>query len=99
MRCCGSQPVCRVAEPDSSSAPRKAWLTKGLSAPAQASQAAAETVPRLSMIRTVSLSPPSAMRPNLFYFQHAIDLDRDIARQRTDAHRGARVAPGLAENL
>ena len=36
--CCGSQPVRELAEPLSSSALRKAWLTNGVPPPAQASQ-------------------------------------------------------------
>ena len=60
-RCCGSQPASRVAQPVSSSALRKPWLTNGLSSPASTSQSDAGTSAMRSMIRAVTELSPSAM--------------------------------------
>src|SRR5665213_248120 len=99
--CCGSQPVSAVAEPDSSSAWRKAWPTNGLSAPAQASHSAAGISPRPSMMRIARRSLPSIASPgsSLFDFEDRVDLHRHAVRQRRDADGDSRMTPGIAQHL
>src|ERR1700719_1159462 len=98
-RCCGSQPVSDVAEPDASSASRKAWARKGWAAPAQASHWAAGISASRGTILTVTASPPSIGPVRSAYFEDGVDLDRNAAGQGIHPNRGARMAPGVAEEL
>jgi hypothetical protein len=59
--CCGSQPVRALAELLSSIALRKAWLTKGLPSPAQASHSAAGISAIFWCKVSVSVAEPSGM--------------------------------------
>src|SRR5687768_4665818 len=53
--CSGCQPVAATALPESSRAVKKAWVTNGLSAPAQASQSAAAIPAALVTRRAVAV--------------------------------------------
>src|SRR5215831_15767716 len=103
--CCGSQPVLGPTERLSSSAFRKAWPTKGLSLPAQASQSAAG----ISSIRPTVRRPwtPAFARESRSWFQATplgdledrLDLDGDVERQHVDADGRTRVLAGIAEHV
>src|SRR5258708_14991641 len=98
-RCCGSQPVSAVAEPEASSASRKACDRKGLSAPAHASHAAAGISASRATILTVTPSPPSMALIRSAHLEDRVDLDGNAAPQRVDAHRRARMAARVAQHL
>src|SRR3569623_40944 len=100
-RCWGSQPVLPLAEPLSSSAARKAWLTNGLSGPAHLSQSAGAIAVMSVSTRSVTCSESgissqiggSVDREKRFY------LDCGIARQAGHADSGTGMLAGLAQNV
>src|SRR5271166_4588656 len=96
--CCGSQPVRALADPLSSSALRKAWLTNGLPSPAQVSHSAAGTSAIFWCSVSVSVAEPSGMGASLTYLEHPLHLQGGIGGQRWHANRGAGVTAGLTEH-